>query len=343
MKRHGGLWCEVVAFENLLRAFRKARRGKCQRRDVERFSFRYELELATLQRELVAGTYQPGPLRTFILHDGKPRRISAAPFRDRVVHHALCNVIEPIFERRFIDDSYASRQGKGVHAAIRRYQQFARGHPYVLKCDVSKFFPSVDHHVLLRLLARKLKDRDVLDLARRIVANSSPALATDAGLRGLPIGNQTSQFFGNVYLDPLDHFVKERLRCRSYLRYVDDFVLLGDDTHQLAGFREAIAEFLASLRLQLHPQKRAISRTGDGLRLLGYRVWPRHSRLTREGVLRARRRLRRYQRWYAAGRLTGAELTQRVRAWLGHALHASPESFRRDLLGDIVFTRSPAD
>jgi len=355
VKRVGNLWPELVSFENLYHAYRLARRGKRDRPQVERFEFRREQELGRLQRELMDGTYRPGGYRTFMLHDGKPRLISAAPFRDRVVHHAFCNVVEPIFEQRFIHDSYASRTGKGTHAAIRRYQEFARGKAYVLKCDVRKFFPSVDHALLQERLARKIKDRRVLELARAIIAGSNPQEPVPGFFpgddlftqlerrRGLPIGNQTSQFFGNVFLDALDHFVKAELRCRCYLRYVDDFVLLDDDPRRLAAWRDAVEAFLLTQRLWLHPRRRTISSTQDGLRLLGYRVWPSRVELTRDSVVKFRRRMRRYQQSFARGELSVESVTQRVQSWLGHARLASGERYRADLLWDIVFRRPAAE
>jgi retron-type reverse transcriptase len=352
MKRVGNLWPDLNSFANLYRAYRLARRGKRAQPQIERFEYRREEELARLADELEQGTYRPGGYRTFLLHDGKPRLISAAPFRDRVVHHAFCNVVEPVFERRFIHDSYASRKGKGTHAAIRRYQEFARGKAYVLKGDVRKFFPSVDHAILLERLARKIKDPRVLELTRVIVAHSNPQepvpgyfpgddlFTPSERRRGLPIGNQTSQFFGNVYLDALDHFVKEELRCGCYLRYVDDFVLLDDDPRKLAEWRDRIEQFLLTLRLWLHDKRRVISRTRDGLRLLGYRVWPGRIELMRDSVTTFRRRMRRYQRAFAAGALTTDDLRQRVQAWLGHAQFADGERYCADLLSDIVFSRT---
>ncbi len=351
MKRIGNLWPALTSFENLFQAYRKARLGKRDRPTVQRFEFRRENELAQLRDELMESRYTPGPYRTFILHDTKPRLISASPFRDRVVHHAFCNVVEPIFERCFIHDSYASRVGKGTHSAIRRYQKFAREYAYVLKCDIRLFFPSIDHQILMEQLERKIKDLEALALARVIVGHSNRQVAVP-GLfpgddlftaqerrRGLPIGNQTSQFFGNVYLNPLDHFIKEQLGRKAYLRYVDDFVILGNSPQELAEVRDAIEEYLRSLRLWLHPRKRVISRVEDGLRLLGFRVWPQRIELTAESVLKFRRRMRRYQRLFKDGRLSTAGLTQRVRAWIGHARFADGEEYLRRLLGDIVFSR----
>lgn len=352
MKHRGQLWDELVSFDNLYGAYRKARRGKRDLASVERFEFHRELELARLREELIGGIYHPGAYRTFQLHDTKPRMISAAPFRDRIIHHSLCNVLEPIFEHTFIFDSYASRPGKGTHRAIRRYQAFARDKTYVLKCDVRQFFPSIDHQILKTRLARKIKDPRVLHLAHLIIDNSNPQ-AEVHGLfpgddlftaqerrRGMPIGNQTSQFFGNVYLDALDHFVKETLGCRCYLRYVDDFVILDDDKGRLAEARDRIEEFLQSMRLWLHPRKRTISRTTDGIRLLGFRVWPGRIWMCQDYLKKVRRRFRRQQAGFREGTLKFSDLRQQMQAWLGHIRMSSSKRFRTDLLRDIVFQRA---
>ena len=240
MKRRGNLWPELISFANLHRAAMKARRGKRQRPDVLRFHFNLEQELWRLHDELSRRDYRPGPYRTFTIHEPKVRLISAASYRDRVVHHALCNVLEPVFERSLSFDSYSCRAGKGTHAAVDRCQEFARRYRYVLKADIRKFFPSIDHEILKAAL-RKIKDHDVLWLAGLIIDHANPqerVLQWFPGddlftplerQRGLPIGNQTSQFFANVYLDALDHFVKDRLRVPGYVRYCDDFLAFSDD------------------------------------------------------------------------------------------------------------------
>jgi retron-type reverse transcriptase len=354
MKRYGDLWPALTSFGNLYEASLKARRGKRHRAEVERFEFELERSLTELREELQSKTYRPGPFRTYKIIDPKPRTISAAPYRDRVVHHALCNVLEPIFERSFIFDSYACRKGKGTHAAVDRYTQFARCNRYVLTCDVRKFFPSIDHQILLERLARKIKDPHVLWLAEVIVAHSNPQepvpwffpgddlFTAQERPHGLPIGNQTSQFFANVYLDALDHFVKETLRCRRYVRYCDDFVLLDGDKRRLAEWRDAIEAFLRTLRLWLHPTKRVISRTEDGIRFLGYRVFPDHRLLDQGNVRRFKRRMRRYQQMYAAGQLSALQVRQRIVAWVGHAQHADTWRLRRAILGSTVFSRAAA-
>ena len=288
MKRHGNLWPTLTSFEHLLGSSEKAKRGKRFRPAVARYEFALERELWKLREQLLGKTYRPGNYRSFYIYEPKKRLISAAPYRDRIVHHALTGVLEPIFEPTFITASYACRKGKGTHAAVDRCQQFARRFRYVFKTDIRKFFPSMDHAILKELVARKIKDPDVLWLVGHIVDGSNPQedvqhyfpgddlFTPGEHQRGIPIGNQTSQFFANVYLDPLDHFVKERLRFKGYVRYVDDFLLFSNDKRQLNEARERISEFLVQLRLRLHPRKNAIFPVEEGIRFLGYRVFPTH-------------------------------------------------------------------
>jgi RNA-directed DNA polymerase len=242
VKRLANLWPQVVTFDNLYLAWRKARLGKRNRKAVAAFSLNLEKELLSLQKALCERSYQPGSYRLFKLYERKPRIIAAAPFRDRVVHHSLMNVVEPLLDRSFIYDSYACRKGKGVHSAVDRYQIWARRYRYAMKMDVFHYFPSIDHALLKAALCRRIKDPDVLWLFE-VIIDSSPDIIDQVPQRfpgddlltplerrvGIPIGNLPSQFFANLYLDELDHFIKEHLKVRSYLRYVDDLIFLGDD------------------------------------------------------------------------------------------------------------------
>jgi retron-type reverse transcriptase len=355
LKRHGHLWPRLIGFPNLLEAARKAARGKRGRPNVDAFHFDLEPELWRLHEELAAHAYQPGPYNTFTIPEPKPRLISAAPYRDRVVHHALVNVLEPIFEPSFSFDSYACRQGKGSHAAVRRCQQLARRFRYGWKADVRKFFPSIDHEVLKGLLARKVKDPDVLWLAGRIVDHSNPQedvqdwfpgddlFVPAERRRGLPIGNQTSQFFANVYLDPLDHLAKDTLRVGGYVRYVDDFVAFADAKKQLAAVRDVGSDFLAGLRLRLHPTKHVVFPTRQGLPFLGYRVWRSHLGLARANVFRFRRHLRLLQRQYARNQVTLDDARSRILSWIGHARQADTYRLRERLLDEHPFRRAVAE
>ena len=261
MKRLKDLWAPLVSFENLWLAWCKARKGKRRSSQVGAFELGLESNLLALQQELQSGTYWPGCYRLFTIYERKERLIAAAPFRDRVVHHAVMNLIEPPLDCRFIFDSYACRRGKGTHAAVDRYQAWAPQYRYVLKLDIRRYFPSIDHRILKEKLRARIKDHQMLGLLDRIIDGSpeSPAnpgwfpgddLLTPLERRcGIPIGNLTSQFFANLYLDDFDHWVKEVLRAPAYLRYVDDMVLLDNDKRRLADWRDAIHERLAQERL----------------------------------------------------------------------------------------------
>ena len=196
-----------------------------------------------------------------------------------MVHHAICNVIEPIWENRFIYDSYACRVGKGTHKAIDRCQRFLKGYEYFLKCDIRQFFPSIDHQILLNIISRKITDCQTLELMGKIIASGRDILASEYDMvyfpgdnlfsalrsRGLPIGNLTSQFLANVYMNELDQFVKNDLKCRDYIRYVDDFILFAGDKEQLHQWQRAITEYLVGLRLTLHPKNAMWHRQKTGL------------------------------------------------------------------------------
>lgn len=333
MKRLGDCWDKLISFENLLLAYRKARRGKGRSVEVARFGLDLEKELFLLQQELVHGVYQPGDYRLFAIYERKPRLIAAAPFRDRMVHHAVMNVIEPTLDRTFIHDSYACRKGKGVHKAVDRYQAWARRYSYVLKMDVMRYFPSIDHGLLKQKLGRRIKDRHTLQLLNRIINASPqvdqplPAFRGDDLLtplerpRGIPIGNLTSQFFANLFLDDLDHFLKENLGLPAYLRYVDDLLVLGDDKDRLHEVAALVKDQLLELRLWLHPHKAHIFPTRLGVDVLGYRIFPYRRQLRNDNGHRFARRLRRMAKAYAKGNMGWEQINPSVQSWIGHAIH----------------------
>lgn len=330
MKRYNYLYEKISSFDNLLLAAKKAQKGKRFQPDVASFHFRLEENLLALQKELKEKSYHPGTYTTFYIYDPKERMISAAPYRDRVLHHALCNIIEPIFERTFIFDSYANRKEKGTHKAILRYQQYAKRHPYVLKCDIRKFFPSLDHAVLKRSLRTKIKCYDTLKLIDLIIDASNPQeehllwfegddLFTPIERRkGLPIGNLTSQFWANVYLNSFDHFVKEVLGVKGYIRYVDDFVLFSKSKSQLHEWKNQITNYLARLRLIPHPTKTQIHLCKKGVPFLGFRIFPNYYYVRKERIKRYRRYLRKCLLLKNRGLLSPQQLEDQLNAWLGH-------------------------
>ncbi|HSF80715.1 MAG TPA: RNA-directed DNA polymerase [Anaerolineales bacterium] len=349
MKSYRNLYPAVYDFENLYLAYRKARKGKRGKVPVAAFERVQEEELLALQAELRTKTYTPGPYHSFYIHEPKRRLISAAPFRDRVVHHALCRVIEPIWERRFIYDSYANRVGKGTHRALDRAQGFARRYPYVLQCDIRQFFPSIDHAILQYELARLIADPDVLWLCTKIMASGSGVLAEAydmvwfsgddllAGLRprGLPIGNLTSQFWANVYLNALDHFVKRELGCQAYLRFVDDFLLFAADKNCLLAWRAAIIELLAQLRLTLHENRAQVFATCAGIPFLGFRLYPTHRQLKRRNIVNYRRRLRHLLREIMQDPSGRDRLKTSLQGWINHVRYGDTWGLRKAVLSKV--------
>lgn len=339
------MYDELCSWENLLLAYRKASKAKRGHASVAAFEHRLEDNLLALQLELEAQTYQPGGYTSFYIHDPKERLISAAPFRDRVVHHALCNLIEPIFERSFILDSYANRIGKGTHRALNRCQQFARRYAYVLQCDIKQYFPSIDHAILRDALAQKISDAQVLRLIDRILASGVGVLSNEYEIvyfpnddlfaalrpRGLPIGNLTSQFWANVYLNAFDHFVKRELRCAGYVRYVDDFVLFADSKAVLWDWRAAIDARMIDLRLTLHrgAHPRPVS---EGIPFLGFQVFPELRRLKRRKGIHFVRALDARIAAYTRGEMTLSALTASVQGWINHARYANTRGLRRAVL-----------
>lgn len=343
------MWPVLVSWENLHAAFENAARGKRRRADVAGFMLNLESELTAIRLELMEGRYRPGVYRTFAVRDPKPRLISAAPFRDRVVHHALTRVIEPLFEQRFTTRSFASRKGYGTHAAIRRAAEACRRFPYVLQCDIRKYFPSIDHEILKGQLRRVLRCGPTLALCDLIIDGSNEQEGHNAYFagdtlftpferrRGLPLGNQTSQFFANVYLNSLDQFVLRELGPGEYLRYVDDFVAFGDSRDALEVMRGKIVEHLEALRLRLHEGKSRVYRTGDGVTFLGWRITPAGLRLKRANVVAMRRRMRGLREKWKAGEIPWVTVQAQVAAWIGHARHGATWRVREQMFEEFSF------
>lgn len=292
--------------------------------------------------------------RTFTIQEPKPRRISAAPFRDRVAHHALTRAIEPVFERRFSPRSFACRKGLGLHKALDLASRAARECRFVLKCDVRKFFASMDHAIVKDLLARAIKCAPTLSLAATIIDGSNPQeevweyfpgddlFSPGERRRGLPLGNQTSQFFANVYLNPLDQFIERTLQPAFYARYVDDFVLFGHGKKNLNEMRLAIGDFLCGLRLKIHRSKSRVYTTAEGFTFLGWRIFPDRRRLVRTNVVAFRRRLRGMQEDFQTGQAGWKEITRRVQAWVAHAAHGNTWRLREQIFGQTGFQRRSA-
>lgn len=346
MRTYRNLYPQICAYENLYRAYRAARRGKRGKEQAADFERRQEEELFEIQAELYDRTYVPGPYHSFFVHEPKKRLISAAPFRDRVVHHALCQVIEPIWECRFIHDTYANRVGKGTHRALDRTQEFARRYPFVLQGDIRQFFPSIDHAILLAEFNRLIDDDRTIWLSEVILASGTGVLSevyemawfpgdnlfAAARPRGLPIGNLTSQFWANVYLNGFDQFVKRVLKCEAYLRYVDDFLLFSDSKKQLWEWRAALIDRLAKLRLTLHLNQAEVFPCRTGIPFLGFRIYPDYRRVKRRKVVQYRRRLRRLFEMVWQKPKLRMKLDRSVQGWINHVRYADSWGLRQAML-----------
>lgn len=318
---------EIADGENLRLAFWKAARSKRGKADCLAFRERLEENLAALRAELLAGDVPVGDYHYFKVHDPKERVICAAAFRERVLHHALMSVCEPVLERAAVYDSYACRKGKGRLRAVARAQGCARTHRWFLKMDIRRYFASIHQATLRELLRCKFKDPGLLRVFDRIIGSyhSTPG-------RGLPIGNLTSQHFANYYLAPLDRFIKETLRRGAYVRYMDDFVVWGQSGRELRAVCERVRAFLAAeLKLELKANA-AINRTGLGMDFLGYRVLPGALRLARRSKVRFARKFRRYEAAHCRGEWSELVLQQRMQALLAFVMPAESGAFRRQVL-----------
>lgn len=463
-KSYKSLFEKIVNFENLLLAAKQAQKGKRMKQNVAEFNFGLESELLRLQKELKNQTYAPGKYRHFYVNDPKRRLISAAPYRDRVVHHAFCNIVEPLFDKTFIEHSYACRIGKGTHRALDRCQKFLRANRYVLQCDISRYFSSVNHQILLSIIGRKIKDEKVMWLAELIINSVAggewvvarkrenkngegkelqgsndmekgdrigqnslqgngefspernvwadepdaqggsfgsfehsrgpgqkayqgicPVSSSCLGFtgrsrdpddsvqrtqlswpqrerknsyanrrnskddlrhtqetrhsplstnhsKGIPIGNLTSQFFANLYLNELDYFVKFDLRKRYYLRYMDDFLIFGNDKRHLHILKEKIREFLEkSLQLNLHPKKSIVFPTKSGVDFCGFRIFKDYRKLRKSNVKLFVKRMKQKQEQLRQGQIELSDISRSLQCWVAHVSYGNTYNLRKKL------------
>ena len=328
MQRIGNLFGQLCTFDNLLQAWKKARKGCGNTRESASFFCELERELISLQSALQTGAWHPSPYRFFEIYDPKQRQIAVAEFRDRVVHHAVVQVLEPHFERVFIHDSYATRTGKGVHAAVFRAREFLKYNDWYLKSDIEKFFDSVDHRILIEMLERKIKDSRFLDVCSAIILHGG----NDG--KGLPIGSRTSQFFANVYLNQLDHFLKERAGVKYYVRYMDDFVIFDENRQRLKDLRVITDTFLAEeLKLSLKPAATFLNQHLNGVPFLGRRIFRSTIRLHQKHARRITQRLACREKQYLSGDISEDFFLQSVNSyWAMLSYYPDLEGFRNSVL-----------
>lgn len=330
----------IFNFENLLSAAYSCRKGKTKSAATLVFFNNLEENIIQIQNELMWGMYRMSPYHHFYVFEPKRRLISAPHFRDRVVHRAIYNIIEPMFDKTYIYDSYACRRNKGTHKGADRAQLFIRqvekknGKAYALKADISRYFSSIDHHILKSLLATKIRCYRTLSLLNYIIDNSP----SDAVGVGIPLGNLTSQIFANIYLHELDRFAKHTLKAKRYVRYMDDFIIIHNDKAQLHKWKQETEAFLWSmLRLKTNSKTQVFpiaKQNGRALDFLGYRIYSSHRLLRKCSVKRIKSKLKKLRKQYESGEIGILEINQNIQSWLGHASHANSHNLKLALFNE---------
>ncbi len=331
------LYEDVVSLDNLEKSFESASRGKSGKKYVIDFGKNLNENLAKLQNELVSLTYSPLSLKSFVIRDPKTRLINKSDFRDRVVHHALVRVIEPVFNKKFICDSFANRRGKGTLKAIERFDVFKRKVSknnsrdcFVLKADVRHYFETVNREVLISLIKKWVFDEKILWLVQVILRNFSNFRGGGKRFAGMPLGNLTSQFFANIYLNELDQYVKNTLLAKFYIRYVDDFVILHESPRVLEDYKQNIDLFLKEkLKLELHPSKCKIMNLRDGIDFLGFRIFYHHKLLRKKNLRKFERIFEEMKKDYKTGILDREQVIARIEGWFAYANNANTYKYRR--------------
>jgi len=331
---HNIFW-EIINLENLFLAWKEFRKGKKERKDVQKFEFRLEDNLFLIHEELKKKNYKHLPYTSFFIQDPKLRRINKATVRDRVVHQATFRILYQIFDKTFFFDSYSCRLCKGNHGAVRRLETFVRRSSrnysrniYVLKCDIKKFFDSIDHQILLSLVKRKILDDNTNWLLEKIIYSFEKTKG-----KGLPLGNVTSQIFANIYLNELDYFVKHELKVKYYIRYCDDFVILAEQREILCLVTLQINDFLKNvLKLELHENKIIIRKPRQGVDFLGYVVLPHYKVLRTKTKRRILKKLQKKRHELERGDISSISFHQSLQSYLGILTHCKGFKVKKDLL-----------
>lgn len=326
MKRQGHLLEKIATLENLQLAYHKAQKGKAGKKEVFEYGQRLQEHLPNLQKQILSGQVEIGNYRYFTIYDPKKRLICAAPFGQRVLHHALMNICHPFFEQVQIFDSYASRPGKGTYAALERAAEYNKRYHWFLKLDFRKYFDSLDHAIINEQLNTLFKDRRLLEIFAEIIASYQVTPH-----KGVPIGNLTSQYFANHYLAKADHYVKETLKVPAYVRYMDDMVLWHDDKSQLMEAGQKFKQYTEEkLALTLKPF--CLNKNIHGLPFLGYLVYPNTIRLAHRSRTRFIKKLRMYDHKLSTRIWTQKEYQNHINPLIAFTEHAHAQAFRKKVI-----------
>jgi retron-type reverse transcriptase len=345
MKIYKNVFEKIISIDNLFAAWDAFKSDKRSRKDVQAFERNVEEHLFALYRDLSSKKYKHGAYSGFWIKDPKPRHIHKATVRDRILHHAIFTILNPIFEPTFIAQSFSCRIGKGTHKGIQMLAEIVNklnrnGYKdvFVLKCDVRKFFDSINHDVLLRILAKRIKDPDAMWLLSEIVESFTSGQSNLFECKGVPIGNLTSQLFANVYMNEFDQFLKHKLRVKYYLRYTDDFIVVSNDKKYLCDLIEPIKQFLKSeLTLSLHPYKVTIRKFSQGIDFLGYIILPYHRQLRTKTKKRIFRKLFRRMKEHKQGLIPLEKVEQTLQSYLGVLSHADSYALAENLRNQYWF------
>lgn len=321
-KRVNNIFDEKLKFSNMLEAYERSRDKKRNRKEVIVFELDSVSNIMKILKALKAGTYQVSPYRQFTIYEPKKRLIEALPFKDRVVQQWYVEeFIKPIFIPKFIIDSYACINGRGVHSAVKKLNKYMYNFSqkqkdfYILKCDISKYFYNIRKETLYHIIERYIKDKQVLNLTKMLIYHNNDPV-------GIPIGNYTSQYFANIYLNQLDHFIKEKLRVKYYVRYMDDFVLLLEDKEKCKEILIEITEFLTNeLGLKLN-KKTNYFKSKQGVRFCGYKVFDNRILLLNENKKKIKKKIKIWNKLYHENKLDLKETALKLNSWIGHAKNA---------------------
>lgn len=329
---------EKLNFINLYNAFYRICKEKRNKIYILKAEIDIETIICNLEEKLRAGEYKPGKYHVFTIYEPKERLIKALPFQDRIVHQwYIEEFIKPYYQKRFIKDTYACIEGRGAHLAVRNLQKYMRKmeyknkNYYVLKCDIKKYFYNIDRKILYNILKKRIRDKKLLNLTKIILSDE------DEEEKGIPIGNYTSQFFANIYLNELDKFIKYDLRIKYYIRYMDDFVLLLDDKEECKKNLEHIKEFLnKNLNLELNSKTRYFPGY-QGISFCGYRVFSTHILVRGSNKNRMKRKINKWNKLYLENKLDLEHVTFSYNSWLGHISHTNGYNLKNKMTSRIIF------
>lgn len=327
-KKNKNIYAKICTFENLFLAYRKARKGKRSKKSVYDFEYDLENNLFKIQEELLNEDYKFSEYNIFKIHEPKERIISSAIFKDRVVHHAICNIVEPVLDKAMIYNSYSCRIGKGTHKALEKAAKYLKNNQYILKLDIKKYFFTIDHEILLNLLENKIRDKKVLALFRNLLNTyktddfyylpfENDTLLEAGRPRGLPIGNLTSQLFANFYLNSFDRFIKEELQCKNYLRYMDDALIFSNSKAELREVQTKVMDFLKTIRLKLNTKKSCIIQQKNGIPFLGFHLYKNRRRILKPNLTRFKNRMIVKSRLYSQKEIDFEHILISLNSWCG--------------------------